>query len=199
MNKKKILWVILLVAFIAVVVAGVMLVVSLKDKNDTDTNTSAFSKNTEVEVTKVADKEYTRVELDDGILYSVDGEKVKADIVLGDNYFDTTINDMYLNPESYKNKNIEIEGMYLVNDPYTFVGRYSVSNLCAYCPPGYSYMEYQLGGAIDEELVDQESWIKVVGTLKLGNDETTNYQDYYYLDVINFEIMNKKGQDTVTN
>ena len=37
------------------------------------------------------------------------------DIVLGDNYFDTTINDIFLNPQEYYNKNIEIEGMYLLN------------------------------------------------------------------------------------
>lgn len=41
------------------------------------------------------------------------------------------------NPDSYMNKNIEIEGMYLENLPYLFVARYSTSSLCQYCPAGY--------------------------------------------------------------
>ena len=45
-------------------------------------------------------------------------------MVIGDNYFDTTINDIYYNADDYYNKNIQIEGMYFENSPYTFVGRY---------------------------------------------------------------------------
>ena len=89
--------------------------------------------------------------------------------------------------------------MYLINNPYTFVGRYSTSNMCAYCPTGFSYLEYQLNGTIDRKLIDQDDWIKVIGTLQKGNDETSNYTDYYYLDVITLEIMNERGQETVNN
>ena len=46
-------------------------------------------------------------------------------------------------------------------EPYTFVGRYSTSNVCAYCPPGFAYFEYQLDGTIDREFTDKEEWIKV--------------------------------------
>ena len=103
------------------------------------------------------------------------------------------------NPDSYMNKNIEIEGMYFENLPYTFVGRYSTSNLCAYCPVGYSYLEYQLKGKIDRKFTEGLEWIKVIGTLAKGNDETSNYQDYYYLEVLSLEVMNKRGQETINN
>ena len=106
---------------------------------------------------------------------------------------------MFLNPENYMEKNIEIEGMYLENLPWTFVGRYSTSNVCVYCPEGYSYFEYQLKGKIDREFTAKEDWIKVIGTLAKGNDETSDYQDYYYIEVLSIEIMNERGLDTVTN
>ena len=129
----------------------------------------------------------------------MDGQRVNADIVIGDSYFETTLRDMYLNPQSYMNKNIEVEGMYMYGAPYTFVGRYSTSNICPDCPQGYAYIEYELGGEIDRELVSEQDWIKLIGTLQKGNDETSNYKDYYYIDVVNFEIMNEKGVDTVNN
>lgn len=133
------------------------------------------------------------------MLYSLDGKKTKSDLVIGDNYYDTTINDIYLNPDNYMNKNIEIEGMYLSNPPYTFVGRFSTSNLCPYCPTGLSYIEFVLDGKIDRNFTDEEDWIKIIGTLEKGNDESSAYQDYYYLKVINLEVMNEKGLDTVKN
>ena len=56
-----------------------------------------------------------------------------------------------------------------------------------------------LDGKIDKELKDEEDWIKVVGTLAKGNDETSSNQDYYYLKVLSLEIMNEKGKTTVNN
>ena len=170
----------------------IKLIQHLIKKNDGDVSN-------EEEKTSSTKGEYEKIELEDGTLYAIDGKQLKSDVVLGDNYFDTTINDIFLNPNSYYNKNIEIEGMYLTNAPYTFVGRYSTSNLCPYCPMGYSYFEYQLKGKIDADLTEEESWIKVIGKLKRGNDATSNYEDYYYISVDNFEIMNEKGQDTVNN
>ena len=83
--------------------------------------------------------------------------------------------------------------------PYIFVGRFSTSNLCAYCPVGYSYLEYQLKGKIDREFTDEQDWIKVIGTLAKGNDATSNYQDYYFLEVLSLEVMKEKGKLTVDN
>ena len=196
---KKVLWIILLIIVIVGITVGIKFI-NLKTETDTNQVSNTFNKNSSGEIiNENGDKEYQKVELDDGVLYSITGEKVNSDVVIPDNYFDTTINDMFLNYDKYKDKNIEIEGIYFINDPYTFVGRYSESNLCPNCPSGYSYLEYQLDGKLDYKFTDEKEWIKVIGTLQKANDETSNYEDYYYLKVISLEIMNKRGQETVKN
>lgn len=200
MNKKRILWIILLIIFIVAIVLIIKFANSKNSTNDANIVDNTYNKNSNAIVEEKMDEaQYQKVELDDGILYSIDGKQYQADVVIGDNYYDTTINDMFLNPENYMEKNIEIEGMYLENLPWTFVGRYSTSNVCVYCPEGYSYFEYQLKGKIDREFTAKEDWIKVIGTLAKGNDETSDYQDYYYLEVLSIEIMKERGLDTVTN
>lgn len=199
MSKKKILWILLLLIVIGGIIIGIRLI---KPKTEKDKNQSSdvFNRNSNGEIiNENGDKEYQKVELEDGILYTLTGEKVNSDVVIPDNYFDTTINDLYLNSGNYENKNIEVEGLYFENLQYTFVGRYSESNLCPNCPTGYSFIEYQLDGKLDYKFTDEKEWIKVIGTLQKGNDETSNYEDYYYLKVISLEIMNKKGKDTVKN
>ena len=205
MNKKKVLWIVLLFLVIAgIIAAAILLPKNLKTEgNSTQTNTENFNKkisdNKEVVESSGNNQAYERIELEDGILYTSTGEKEKADVVITTNFFDTSLNDIYLNPQDYYNKKIEIEGMYLQNPPYTFVGRYSTSNVCQNCPAGYSYFEYQLKGNIDYDFKDEDTWIKVIGTLDKGNDETSDYEDYYFLNVLNLEIMNEKGQTTVVN
>lgn len=194
---KKILWIVLLIIIIIGIVLGIKFI---KPKSDTNQSNNVFNEHSSSKIkNEDNNKEYQKVELDDGILYTLTGKKEKSDVVVKDNYFDTTINDMFLNFDNYKDKKIEIEGIYFINNPYTFVGRYSKSNLCPYCPEGYSYIEYQLDGKLDYEFTDEKEWIKVIGTLQKANDETSNYEDYFFLKVINLEIMNKRGQETVTN
>lgn len=210
MNKKKLLWISILVLFIVAIII-IVAVAKPKDNSNTvstvqrgdGTTTSNNTVNGENK-TEENDSKYTKKELSDGILYSTTGDKIKADLVIGDNYFDTTIADMMVNPNSYKGKKIEIEGMYISNLPYTFVGRYSTSNLCADCPVGYSYVEYELDGSIDTKLTDEQNWIKIVGTLETGIDnfgtkENPVYSEYYYLKVLSLQVMNEKGKDTVNN
>ena len=209
MSKKKLLWIIILIVFIIAVGVAIYFANTKGNKQNSNVVDNTYNKNMNVVNEMNENKEieeattetvvYQKKELDDGILYSIDGKEYKSDIVIGENYYDTTINDMYLNPENYMNKNIEIEGMYLENLPWTFVGRYSTSNVCVYCPEGYSYMEYQLKGNIDREFTAKEDWIKVIGTLAKGNDETSDFQDYYYLEVLSIEVMNERGVDTVNN
>ena len=213
MKKKKIIWIgILFLAFIGIGLFAFFLDSNSKNISNSLDNTT-FNKESNANNTadnnednSVANntnndnkKEYIKTELDDGTLYSIDGQQYIADMVIGDNYFDTTINDMFYNPDSYKNKKIEVEGMYLQNLPYTFVGRYSTSNLCAYCPVGYSYIEYELDGKLDKKLIEEQDWIKIIGTLEVGNDASSNFQNYYYLKVLSLEVMKEKGQDTVNN
>lgn len=171
------------------------------EENETATNTV---ENTVSAEKASSSKGYVKTELADGVLYSIDGKQYKPDLVIDEKYYDTTIQDIWLNVNSYKGKKVEIEGMYLENkvsekEKYTFVGRYSTSSLCPNCPPGYSYFEYSLDGKIDRELVDSKDWIKVIGTIEVGNDATTDYTDFYYLKVLSLEVMNEKGNDTVNN
>jgi hypothetical protein len=60
-------------------------------------------------------------------------------------------------------------------------------------------MEFQLKGTIDRTFTAKDDWIKVIGTLAKGNDETSDFQDYYYLEVLSIEVMNERGVDTVNN
>ena len=155
--------------------------------NTSNVNTSNIDK--EVKPTKV-------IQAEDGVIYSLTDEPINVDIVIGDNYFDTTLADINTNFSDYEGKVIEVEGMYLVNSPYTFIGRYSESNLCAYCPVGYSYFEYEWHGDKEFDFVEGgPEWLKIKGTLKKGNDGV----EYNYIDVLSLEVMNERGLETVKN
>ncbi len=211
MSKKKLMWIFILIVFI-LIIAGIAIFakprdtsndnsVAVKKVTDSKTDNNVDTSKTEEKSDKI---EYKRTTLDDGILYSENGEKLTSDKIIGTEYFDTTINDMYLYPDNYVGKKIEIEGFYLVAEPYTFVGRYSTSSVCPYCTGGFSYIQYEFDGKIEETLKDQETWIKLIGIwekgkMNYGTEENPNYDDYYYLKVLNFEVMNEKGEDTVKN
>ena len=210
MNKKKIMWILLLIVFVIAIIVIAVLAKPRDTSNDNSvavkqvTDSKESKNNTSNVVKQNTSKEYKRSVLNDGILYSENGEKLKSDKIIGTEYFDTTINDMYLYPDNYVGKKIEIEGFYLVAEPYTFVGRYSTSSVCPYCSGGFSYIQYEFDGKIEETLKDQETWIKLIGTwekgkMNYGTEENPYYDDYYYLKVLNFEIMNEKGEDTVKN
>ena len=207
MNKKRLLWIgVLIIAIIGIVVAIVVMNninQSKKDATNDDGKNSAVANRTatenETQPTNT-NGEYTRIELDDGTLYTNTGKKETADMVIGTNYFDTTITDMFYNPGNYQDKKIEIEGFYLTNrdgTPYTFVGRYSKNTLCPTCPSGYSVLEYQLDGKIAETFKEESTWLKVIGELEEGYDEY--YGEYYYLKVLNLEVMKEKGDMEVVN
>lgn len=228
--KKKVIWAILLVI---VIISAVVLAVRLKPRDKSNDNKvtvkkpkaaeenlkkenkesdteekkqeEQYNKNKEKEKEKEKPKEeYIRKELEDGILYSKTGEKLKADTVVSTDYYDTTINDMYIYPEKYENKNIEIEGLFLASDNETFVGRISTVTTCPYCAGGFSYIEYKFSGDVKEELKDQDTWIKLVGRwekekVNYGTEANPYYDDSYFLKVEAFEVMNEKGQETIKN
>ena len=202
MKLKKLFW---MIVFIVIVVAFVVLFVksTYQEPKDLIVPNIAFNNATSNQpVTIVSDnlEPYKEKIVDSGVLYSLsENEEYNADIVLKDKYFDTTIRDMNLNSSDYLGKTVEIEGLYFNNGYYSFVGRYTTSNLCPTCPPGYSFMEFHLNGTIDREFTNEGEWIKVIGTYKVGNDESSNNEDYYYLDVLSLEVMNEKGNDTVSD
>ena len=199
--KNKIAWSLLLCAFVFAVFIFISKV-KPRDKSKDNVVQSQAEKYVKANINS-GDKAsyYKRILNNDGVLYSKFDEELKSDIIVKTEYYDTTINDMYMNFESYDNKNIEIEGMYLNSAKgYTFVGRYSSVSTCAYCSGGLSYIEYEFNGNIQEKLEDQKTWLKLVGKWKrkmmnFGTEE----EPYYDLDVLNFEIMNTRGEDTVKN
>lgn len=204
MNKKKMMWIwVLIIVVIAIITVIVYMNNASQAQKDAPEDNfkklGSVDRENSITAQDKSNTEYIKIELDDGILYSIEGKKYDADMVIGDNFFDATISDMYLNPEDYYGKKIEIEGMYLTDGEYTSVGRYSTSNLCAFCPAGYSFIEYQLTGIIDKELEPEKDWIKVIGTLEKANDATSFYQDYFFIKAMSIEIMNEKGNDTVNN
>lgn len=114
-------------------------------------------------------------------------------LVIGDNYYIAQINDIYINTKNYINKQIEIEGFPMLSPQggYTFVGRYG-PGCCA--DDGYAYIEYEYDKKLD--LVSEEGWIKVTGTIKQGIDQG---EEYVYIAASSVEIMPTRGLDTVAN
>ena len=194
--NKKIIWITVLCIFI---IGIVILMINIQPREEDPNQQQIHARAEANKIFKSGNVEYKKKELSDGILYTVVDTEIKPDFVMGDNYFDTTVNDIFYNSEDYEGKVIEASGMYLTSTGYSFVGRYSTNSLCPTCPSGYSVLEFQLQGDIDRELKDTEDWIKVVGTLEIGEDETSGFTKYTYLKVISLEIMNERGQETVTN
>lgn len=218
MKSKNILKKVGLIIVLIVIIIGIVFVVSNSssgkkeekiNNNSTEINKPSKSDNEEqeqeVQEQEIQEQEIleeniekrptTVTELEDGVKYSVVDEEIKPEIVVGDNYFDTQITDFSLNFDQYEGKTVEIEGLYFENLPYTFVGRYSTSNICPTCPTGYSFFEYEWKGDNELSLTDSENWIKIIGTFKRGNDG----EEYYYIDVASIELMNEKGIETVSN
>lgn len=119
----------------------------------------------------------------------------KADIVVGDNYYATQINDWYMYFDQYKNQTVEIEGYYIGDSkPYDFIGRYGPT--CPYCQGGYVCFEI----LSNEDLNQYQSgkdWIKVKGILREGTDTASG--PFYYIEVLELEKMDQPGVDTVAN
>lgn len=145
---------------------------------------------------KIEGKDVTITKFKDGTLYSISGETVKPELIIGNNYFDTQLSDVNTNFSKYEGKTVEIEGFFIEDSPYTFVGRYSESNLCTYCPQGYSYFEYEWHGNNQFDFTNEKEWLKLIGTFRKGVDELG---EYYYIDASSIKVMNERGQDTVKN
>ena len=209
---KKVLLVIALVAVIAIIaIVGVNASQGKREAVKTDTvaqrtddsgkavnttnSTNTTKKESQAVATKKATKQVEVSTLDDGVLYQIKDEEINPEIVIKDNLYDTQVTDMTINFEQYEGKTVSLEGLYFSNADYTFVGRYSTNSMCPTCPAGITYYEYEWHGDKALELKDEDSWIKVTGTLKKGNDGV----DYVYIDASSIEIMNEKGLTTVNN
>jgi len=173
---------------------------SVEDTSPTENEESDISENsTEKDLTSVPVNENAIVK--DTATYDCDIEADKKaysgtpDIVVGDIYFATQINDWYMNFDQYEGQTVEIEGYYIGDyKPYDFVGRKGPT--CPYCQGGYVSFEI----LSNEDLTQYKSaqdWIKVTGILRQGNDTKSGL--FYYIEVLKIEKMDKVGKDTVTN
>ena len=148
-------------------------------------------------------------------------KKKKAEIVFKDNNYVSLINDCYINPAAYVGKTVEIEGFYIWDGLRTYVGRKGPS--CPCCATGFVGLEYHgddmsvindappssNGGAASDAFLPEtknpdpkydrftigETWIKVRGYIRQGNDPTIGA--FTYIEAITVEAMPEKGTETV--
>ena len=117
MNLKKILFIVLFIVILVCFIAIIATSTRKENKNLTVSNAPSSISNEKISGTINSENKdpYKITELDDGTLYSLNGNQVEADVKLGDKYFDTTIRDMNINPSDYVDKKIQIEGLYFTN------------------------------------------------------------------------------------
>jgi uncharacterized membrane protein YcgQ (UPF0703/DUF1980 family) len=117
-----------------------------------------------------------------------------VDIVVGEKYYMTQINDWYANFGDYEGKTVEIEGYYVNFNPYTFVGRHGPT--CPYCTGGYVDFEFHGLESMLSGLVSEQSWIRVYGIFRQGKDSNG---EFYYIEAVKVEVLNQIGADPITN
>ena len=90
MNKKKILWIALLVAFI-VVIAIIVITVKPYDSNKNNSNSIAARSESSESSSQSEKKEVkvTKTELEDGTLYTFTDDEITPDVIITDNFFDS--------------------------------------------------------------------------------------------------------------
>lgn len=127
--KKKIIYIIILILFIAIITAGIIWANNSKNKKqEVETHTIVTNTNVITDVNQLEENIEVE-EIKENNEENTSSNNSNVDITVGDNYFVTQINDIYLNFEEYEGKTIEIEGFPLDNG-YTFVGRYGPRMLC---------------------------------------------------------------------
>lgn len=121
------------------------------------------------------------------------------DITVGDNLYATQLNDWYTNFEDYEGKSVRIEGHYLSQDGYLFVGRKGPT--CPYCVGEYVAFEFDTDADLST-LVSEESWVRITGILRQGSmrvESSSNPLPFYYIEAMAVEPLATVGKGTVTN
>jgi len=184
---KKIIFIIILILVILGIIFGVKFLINKKEDNATISvsRTQSLSVEQKKEIKQEEIKGKVKQE------QAEEQEKFKADIIIGDDFFVTQINELYANFDDYEGKIVEIEGFKLISGDYTFIGRYG-PGCCA--NDVFACLEYSYNGDLD--IAIEKDWIKMIGKLTMGND---NGMEYIYLDALSVEIMQERGIDTVYN
>lgn len=119
-------------------------------------------------------------------------EDQKETIIVQEATFKEQLDNILLNIEELEGSRVEIEGFFMSQYGTNLVSRYG-PGCCE--DDAYLYMRF----IYDEELnINQiEDWIRVSGTLTTKYDETTKVT-FIYIDADNVEILDERGNDTIT-
>ena len=125
------------------------------------------------------EQEEAKLENEDGILQ------------ITDRLFVTQLDDIYLNPQNYEGKDIKIEGLMYSSTYVDITYNYVVRNTPGCCGnDGLAGLEIKYDG----ELPENDSWIKITGTIIMEEFSTIGKP---VIEVKTIEIMEEKGQDFV--
>ena len=135
--------------------------------------------------------------------YDIDKDRAlfknkKVDIKVGDKFYMTQINDWYINFKDYEGKVVEIEGKYIRIGNYDFIGRSGPT--CPYCTGGYVDFEFKTNESL-KDIESEQSWLKIIGILRKGKSHMSDgkNQDFYYIETMSLEKMDKAGIDPITD
>ena len=123
------------------------------------------------------------------------GENGLPTVEVVEELFVTQINDIYINTDDYMNKNIKLQGFYLISE---YNGNYYdnvVRNGPGCCTTdSLAGFEFYWDGQLPEE----NDWIEVVGTLEWITDEDDGVE-YLRLNLSSLTVMEERGLETVTH
>ena len=117
-------------------------------------------------------------------------------VEIGERFFVAQVDDIYINPDNYKDKMIVIEGMYStindVDEIYNIVYR-----LTPGCCPGDDDLPRGFMFRYDGVLPQENDWIKATGTPEIEIHESG--ETGVFLNLTDLEIMSTRGAELVTN
>ncbi|MBR0598285.1 hypothetical protein [Sinanaerobacter chloroacetimidivorans] len=112
---------------------------------------------------------------------------------ISEEMFVTQINDIYVNTDDYMNKNIKLQGFYLISE---YDGKYY--NNVVRNGPGCCTTDSLAGFEFywDGDLPEENDWIEVVGTLEWLEEDGI---EYLCLNLSSLTVMEERGLETVTH
>lgn len=118
----------------------------------------------------------------------------ETDVVeIKEKMFITQINDIYLNPDEYKDKKIKLEGFHSVVEMDGETVHGVIRNGPGCCGnDGVAGFEFVWDGEYPKE----NDWLRVVGTLEIVEEDGI---EYMYLKASEVEVLEKRGAEFVAN
>lgn len=162
------------------------------EKKESGLNDSLKSpKQENIKIEEIADEKYdnTSTEVED----PKDNGKI---FEIREKMFITQCNDIYINPEDYKEKTIKLSGVYdeYIDDEsgqvYHYVIRYG-PGCCG--NDGVAGFEFFYDG----DMPEPDDWIEAVGTIEIV-DNSVGYQDII-MDLFKITILEERGAEYVVN